>query len=99
MHCKPGGCILGSADEGGYTEVVLPTKTLKLPGCPLVHKDVDTQMWVGLYNWRKNFGTSPITEGVVNANRLDPRYFDVMELIEWHHQQRENSGTARSAGA
>lgn len=51
-------------------------------GCPVAHVPDDVGMWLTWYSWRTRWNASPVSERILTIERLDPRYYDVMDLID-----------------
>jgi hypothetical protein len=63
--------------------VTLPSgREVTFAGCPVKHiEDPEIEMWLGLYRWLERWKKTPVEMGLCDADSLDPRYFEAMELI------------------
>jgi hypothetical protein len=64
----------------GFTVVRVYRKEVKLKGCPRSHIGEFTNKWIALFRWLDKWGTTPMQMGAP-VNRVQPKYFEIMELI------------------
>lgn len=73
-------------EEGSFVEQEIPgleDEPLVFDGCPARHiDDPDIGMWISMYKWLNVHGKMPSDFGIP-IKRLDPRYFEAMDLVEW----------------
>lgn len=67
----------------GFTEVRLPSgEMICFDGCPVTHLDGESGMWLSCYRWLNVWHQGPMQRWGIGPERLDPRFEEIMELID-----------------